>query len=592
MRCNKYLLLGCIFLLTSLLGTAWAQGTLSGKVTDRGGDPVEGATVFIQALGKGTFSDGDGNYKLASIPAGEHSLSVRMLGYAEQSQTVTVENGKTTTTNFSLQDESLTTEEVVVVGYGVQRKRDLVGAVSKIESEDLNDIPGGSFETALQGKAPGIQITQTGGAAGSGAIIRIRGIATLTAGGDPLIVVDGIPITNDNFINNDINANGGGSNNNPLAFLNPNDIESVTVLKDASATAIYGSRGANGVILITTKRGKEGKVQWNFNSRVGVSEPVKRLNLMNSSEWLQIRQEAWENDGNVGRAPLPPIFNNSGYTFEEVQAIDTDWQDLVIRTGFKQEYNLSLRAGSKKFSTYLGLGYLDGESYQLGNSYGRYSGRANVDWRPSEKLTVSLNGSLARGLNDRVKQGFAGGLGAAWSTALPIYPIYDKEGNWFNLYGNPLAQQELQDWRTLEWRTINGLTVNFKPAKNVQINWVTNADVMWYGDYFLEDSVWTTVGSIAKAFRNRIQNYNSYATANWEIPMPENHKLSFMLGAEYQFNRSEYRGEEHWGIKQHLYENPDLSPSTNTPFQDTAYIKSYERKFGSAFTRLRLQFYG
>jgi TonB-linked SusC/RagA family outer membrane protein len=589
MRCNKYLLMGCIFLLSSLLGSLWAQGSISGKVSDPSGAAVEGATVFIQAIGKGGFTDENGKYTMSGIPAGEHTLTVRMLGYVEQNQTVTVENGKTTNLNVTVQDESLTTDEVVVVGYGVNRKRDLVGSVEKINSEDLNDIPGGSFETALQGKVPGINITQTGGAAGAGSVIRVRGIGSLTSDGSPLIVIDGIPIIQNNFINNGQNAQGGGNNSNPLAFLNPNDIESISVLKDASAAAIYGSRGANGVIIITTKRGEAGKTTWNFNSRVGISRPVGSYDMMNTEELLQIRQEAWENDGNVGRAPIPAVLSAAGYTYDDIRNINTDWEDLVTRTGFKQEYNLSMRTGTKKVKTYLGLGYLDGESFLVGNTFERISGRANVDFNLSEKLTLSVNASLARGLNDKVRQGPFGGLGQAWSTALPMFPVENPDGSFFNIYGNPVAAEQLQDWNALEWRTINNFRAVYKPIERLDIVVTGNMDYMSVGDYFLEDSIWTTIGTIGKEYITEVFNGSTFGTATYDFGLKNDHDLSIMGGIEYQENTTNIRGRDVINVDKHLYRNPEIAPGDTLGFQDENFLQDGSRFF-SVFGRLNYKF--
>lgn len=571
------------------MGALFSQGTITGKVTAPDGSAVEGVTVFIQKLSLGTFTDNNGRYKLDKVPAGTHTLAVRMLGYEQTSQQVTVSNGETTTINIGMIEQSLTTDEVVVVGYGVSRKRDLVGSVEKIGSEDLNDIPGGSFETALQGKVPGLQITQNGGAAGSGSIIRVRGIGSLTSDGSPLIVVDGIPITQDNFLNNGQNAGGGGNNSNPLSFLNPNDIESVSVLKDASAAAIYGSRGANGVIIITTKRGKAGETTWNFNSRIGTSNPTGSYDMMNSEELLQIRQEAWENDGNSGRAPLPELLTAGGYTYDDVQNIDTDWEDLVLRTGFKQEYNLSMRTGSKKIRTYAGLGYLDGESFLVGNTFKRITARTNVDFTLSDKLTLSVNGSIARGLNDKVKQGPFGGLGLAWSRALPMFPVENADGSYFNIYDNPVAQEILQDWRALEWRTINSFKAVYRPLERLDIVVTGNMDFMSLGDYFLEDSVWTNVGNIGKEYKTEVFNRSTFATASYDFGFKGKHSLTSMAGIEYQVNSTNIRGREVVNVDKHLYLNPEIAAGDTLGFQDERILADGS-KFFSVFGRLNYKF--
>ena len=368
----------------------------------------------------------------------------------------------------------LSLDEVVVVGYGTQRRRELVGTVAKIDSKDLNETIGGSFENALQGKAAGVQLTQSSGVAGAGSIIRVRGVGSLSSGGDPLFVVDGIPITQDPFLSGER----GGLNNNPLSSINPDDIESIEILKDASAAAIYGSRGSNGVIIITTKRGKSGKPQFTFNTRIGLAQPTNIIDLLNAEEWVMVQQEAWENDGGVGRVPLP-----LNLSYEDIEGIDTDWIDEVVQTGLKQEYNLSMRQGGKKLKTYAGLSWSDSESYQKGNTFKRLTGRINLDYNILPGLDVGVSTSLARGLNDRIDQAWSGGFGSAISTALPIYPIKDENGDWFNIYGNPVAQRELKDWRTQEWRSINNFSLNYKPFDGLNIKATASYDYMDLGDF-------------------------------------------------------------------------------------------------------------
>src|SRR5690606_9534848 len=226
----------------------------------------------------------------------KHTLEYGLIGFISINKDVTLTEGQTLTLDIKMEEDTKLTDEVVVVGYGVQRKRDVTGAIAKIEGKELTRFPTPSFEAALQGQAAGVQVSQGSGLAGSGSLVRIRGIASISAGGDPLYVVDGIPITQDQFLG----GNSGGMNTNPLATINPNDIASVEILKDAAATGIYGSRGSNGVILITTKRGSKKGLEVNYSSRFGIGVAATLPNMMNTKQYLAIRQEAWENDGGTG----------------------------------------------------------------------------------------------------------------------------------------------------------------------------------------------------------------------------------------------------------------------------------------------------
>jgi TonB-linked SusC/RagA family outer membrane protein len=388
-------------------------------------------------------------------------------------------------------------------------------------------VPTPSFESALQGKAAGVQIVQGSGMAGAGSVVRIRGVGSVSAGGDPLYVVDGVPISQDPFLN----ANRGGMNNNPLATLNPNDIESVEILKDAGAAGIYGSRGANGVILITTKRGVSGKPTFNFNTRFGISQPTVKTKFVNGSQWLQLRQEAWENDGNTGPAPLP-----TSMSWEEARKYNTDWYDLTTQTGVKQEYNLSMSQGTQKLKTYVGLSYSDNASYLKGNSYERLAGRANIDYNFTDRLKASLSSSLSRGQNNRVDAAWSGGLGAAMSTALPIYPVRKQDGEYFANGNNPVRQQELVQLRTVETRAINNLSLEYEPINNLTLKAVGGLDYMDLNDQRYQPKAFLNSdhAGTADRFPSWVTNYNTTLTATYNYRLSNDHRFTFLLGSEYQ----------------------------------------------------------
>lgn len=566
-----------------------AQGTLRGVVSDEKGETLIGASVVIKGTSTGTSTDIDGSYEFRA-PAGTHIVAISYTGYQSKEQTVTITNGAVTTMNFSLREETRLLEEVVVIGYGVQRKRDLIGSVSKIDSKELLDFVGSSFENALQGKVTGVNLTQTSGLAGAGAHIRIRGASSLSSGGEPLIVVDGIAITQDQFLTGSRNA----QNNNPLASINPNDIESVEVLKDASSAAIYGSRGANGVILITTKRGRNTKPTFNFSSRVGTSNPTRRVELLNSQEWLQIRQEAWENDGNVGRAPLPLQLVTGGIAqnstdYESIAGIDTDWLDQVLRTGIKQEHSLSFTAGKNKLNTYLGATYSNAESYIVGNSFERGSLRANLDYRLRPNMSIGISTSLTRSLIDKPRQAWAGGLGTAQTTALPIYPIHNEDGTYFNIYQNPVAELEYYSNKTREWRTINNLIFNYSPVKGLDLNLTGNMDYMNLGDYEWESVVWTTDLDRARGTNIEALNWSTFGTATYNVPLKNTrHNLRAMVGTEYQQSSSEGTFESFVDLAGHIFENPAKGEAYMQ--ESTSAFDVDKWRFFSIFSRVNYSF--
>lgn len=523
--------------------------TVKGTVTDKSG-PLPGASVVLSGTTTGVSAGFDGTYELQVKP-GKNTIDFSFVGYTKLSKVVTVGVGETVTLNVTLTEDAVFLDDVVVVGYGVQRKREVTGSISKIESKSITAMPTPSFEAALQGQAAGVQVSQGSGVAGAGSLIRVRGIASVSAGGDPLYVVDGIPITQDYFLR----GNSGALNNNPLATINPNDIESIEILKDAAATGIYGSRGANGVVLITTKRGNQG-TQFEFSSRLGISTAASLPNMLSTEEYLALRQEAWENDGGTGYVWLPN-FSVAGDDAETREAAykkalktNTDWVDETVGVGFKQMYNFGVRKGGKKYGFYAGVSYDDNSSFLLGNSYERISGRLNFDYTFNKYVKLLFSSSASRGLNHRVDVAWSGGLGDAMSVALPYYPVQyqedeldengnvlHEEGDYFLFYGkNPVAVRELKKWRSTEDRSINNASLMITPIENLTLKLSGGFDFMHlrediYNPGALQQS--SDLGSTNR-YANYILNWNYSGTASYLMEVGEDHDFNFMVGSEFQ----------------------------------------------------------
>ena len=543
----KLLLIGLLF----WSSTSIAQ-SISGEVKDENGDPLPTVAVIVKGTSVNTLTDYNGKYSLSGLTPGNVKVTFSIMGYTTAQRAVEIKSGVNSTLNISMQVDQEELDEVVIVGYGVKRKTEVTNSIVTLETKDLTDIPTPSFENGMQGKASGVQVITGSGIAGSGSMVRIRGVASISAGGDPLYVVDGVIINQDYFAN----GNGGGFNTNPLASINPNDIENVTILKDAAATGIYGSRGSNGVILITTKRGQGDGLKFEFSSRIGVTNPTARPNMLTGSEYLRMYEEAWVNDGNVGTPTLP----GSNVSWEEAQNINTDWVDQTVRTGFKQKYDFGVSNGQEKYNWYTGVSYQNDNSYLAGNSYNRINGRFNLDYRFNDKWEASLSTSLAVANNNRIDAAWSGGLGSAMSTALPIYPIYwdkdtiDKFGNphqkgdYWQLAGtgnNPVAQRELKDWTDTELRTINNFSVTYKPGKNTFIKAFGGLDYMDFtGDVYEKpgfdlSNVDENGNQLGRAFLTKREiystNINLTGTQLWDLD--ENNHFTFLLGAEYQYNK-------------------------------------------------------
>jgi len=542
---NLTRMLAAFSLLLALVLPARAQQrTVSGTVTDaKTGVPLQGVSVSVKNSRIGTTTGADGSFSL-NVPADSRTLVFSFVGFGPTEVPLTQ-------TSFDIQLEPVVSsfEEVVVIGYGTQRRRDVTGAVSKVGGDRVNTIPAPSFEAALQGKAPGVQVIQASGLAGSSSVIRIRGIGSISAGGDPLYVIDGIPVTSDPFLRSDQ----GGMNLNPLAAINPNDIESVEVLKDAGAAGIYGSRGANGVILITTKRGKSGKPRFNYTNKLGVVMASNKPDFVNGREFVTLLQEAWENDGNTGQLPAAEI--PGGLTYEQAIANNTDWWDIVTQKGFLNEHNLSMTQGNDKLKSYVGATYSRNESYIARNFYQRMALRANIDYRFSNQFKVGLTAAYNRGINNRISIWET--VAAAMSDALPIFPVYNEDSTYFRGGKNPQRYLDNTKYRNTDNRYLGGLTLEYSPVKNLTLKAVGSLDYLESNDDQWESGEWTSDsrGPIAKRYPIWLTNYTTTFTANYQWNPTSDHKFTFLLGAETQESKTKNTSGDiyAWGLEQPFY---------------------------------------
>jgi TonB-linked SusC/RagA family outer membrane protein len=509
-----------LFLATSV----FAQTTISGRVTDVNGAALPSVTVTAKGSTTVTTTREDGSFSL-TVPTGTTALVFTSVGFDRTEVSI---NGQTTV-NARLTTTPGNMSEVVVVGYGTQRRRDVTGAISKVTSDQLTATPVPSFEAALQGKAPGVQIIQGNGLAGSGSVVRIRGVGSISASADPLYVIDGIPVISDPFLR----SNQGAMNQNPLATINPADIESVEVLKDAGATGIYGSRGANGVILITTKRGKSARPTFNYYNKLGLATYAQKPDFVNSAEWLQLRQEAWVNSGRTGTADLP-----GGLTLAQASANNTDWWDELTQAGFINEHNLSFNYGKNKLKTFANLSFSDNEGYIKSNAYQRMSARLNLDYSLLPNLKVSLTSGYNRGTNRRVSAAWDGGIGDAMSGALPIYPMYNDNGTYFQNGANPIRKVNETKRREIDSRLLGGLALDYQPIKNLFLRVQGSIEgINSYDDQF-ESNLWINQANpdsgYAKRFTYFGTNYTTTATASYLWDVNTDHRFNFLVGAEAQ----------------------------------------------------------
>ncbi len=491
-----------------------AQINVSGKVTDaEDGSPLIGVNVVVQGTQVGAITDLDGNFTL-DVDDENSILVISYTGYQPQEVPL---NGRTNL-EIALEAGAFELDEVVVVGYGTVRKSDLTGSVGSVRGEDLNTVSQTSVDQILQGRVAGVRITQTNPEPGGGFSVRIRGTNSITAGNEPLYVIDGLP----------------GAN--PLNSLNPSDIESVEVLKDASATAIYGARGSNGVVIITTKQGSKGSpLLVNYNASFGIQAPTRKLDMMNAQEYM-----GFYNDLFVDRGREPPF---------SPQAIDsigngTDWQEEVLRSAGVQDHRLSFSGGSKETQYYLSLNYFDQNGIIISSWFKRFSGRLNLVHSISDKLDVGINfsNSIENKKTARTGNGVnvgAGVIGAALQLP-PTDPVYDEDGAYaFSLQDltNPVGQAETIDIYDRTTRLFGNAYVSY----DILSNWNARLNLGYSkrnveGDDFFDTQ--TLLGQLEQGQATRSFNDNSdyliELTSEYNQNIGDSHRFKLLGGFGYQ----------------------------------------------------------
>ncbi|MBK6931663.1 MAG: SusC/RagA family TonB-linked outer membrane protein [Saprospirales bacterium] len=429
---------------------AVAQRTVTGKVTDaENGEPLIGATVTVVGTTRGAVTDIDGAYSV-QVPEGSTQLRYAYTGYAEQVVDLTASNAM----DIAMKPGTLL-DEVVVVGYGAVRKTDATGAVTSVTEESFNKGVIVAPEQLIQGRAAGVQITSSSGEPGAGINIRIRGTSSVRSGNNPLFVVDGVPLSgNATQGNADDNGFGASTPRNPLNFLNPNDIASIDILKDASATAIYGSRGANGVVIITTKSGATGKGVLDYSYSLGISQITKKYDLLDSDAFLAAYAD----------------FNGQAAADLLDGGANTDWQDEVLQTAMTNNHNLSYGGGDSRGSYRFSLSYQDQEGIIRESGLTKYTARFNGARKfLDDRLTIGTQITIADNHDDNPQiSRNAGFEGDAWSSALKANPsqaVRDANGDFIqksNTEPNPVAMIELAKDFTNTLRALGNLSAELK----------------------------------------------------------------------------------------------------------------------------------
>ena len=487
--------------------------TVSGTVTDSKGVPLAGASVLEKGTTNGTQTDFDGNFTLG-LSNGNASLVASYIGFATKELAL---NGRNTI-SITLEESTEGLDEVVVIGYGSVKKSDLTGSVSSVQADKLNMDSQASIEQVIQGRIAGVQVTQTSAEPGGGFSIRVRGTNSITAGNEPLYVIDGL------------------AGANPENSLNPSDIKSIQVLKDASATAIYGARGSNGVVLITTKQGqKDTPLEISYNVSTGFQSASKKLDLMNAQEYMSFYNDVYIDRG------VEPLFSQADFT---EAGLGTNWQDEVLRSAMIQEHRLSFSGGSEDTQYYLSLNYFDQDGIVISSGFKRFGARVNLIHSVGEKLKIGINLNNSSENENKVPLGLGVNSGAGVIAAAlqlpPILPVYDADGSYSTSLqdlSNPVAQAETIDELIKTTRIFGNAFAEYEVLTGLKSKINVGYDQsLLRGDEFLD--VVTQKGSLAEGQATKnFQESNSYLfefTLDYNKVIHDKHSLNLLGGYSYQ----------------------------------------------------------
>ena len=508
---------------------------ITGKVTDEKNEPIIGANVVVKGSTTGTITDMDGNFTL-EVPD-QATLLVSYIGYTPKEVAVKNQN------NLSIMmiEDSKTIDEVVVIGYGSVKKSNLTGAVSSVKTTEIQQTPMTSIDQGLVGRASGVQVTQTSGMPGAVASIRVRGSSSLQGGNEPLYVIDGFPV----YSGTGFGSTGGNTQISGLSTVNPSDIESIEILKDASATAIYGARAANGVVLITTKSGKKGRDIITFESSFGVQNVAKTIDVMNAQEYAALVNEAYTNDG------LDAPYNTTQLGEIAKLGNGTNWQDEIFRPAMIQSYQLTFSGGDNKTTYAISGGYFDQKGVIINSDFKRYSLRLNLDRQIFNTLKVGTHMSGTHTIS-RTSATDVGGRDGVVNGALkmnPIQSVYANEetGEYTPtndpglLIPNPVATAKEEIYNNATTRVLGDVYAEWEFLKDLKLKVSLGMDIMYLKqNKYTPSNIYQSLGiASAKVGVNRSINWLNENILTWNKTFKDIHSLNILGGFTIQRNNVE-----------------------------------------------------
>ena len=557
-----------------------AKRQIKGKVVDAAGETVIGANVLEKGTTNGVITDIDGNFVL-NVSSGA-TLEISYIGYV--TQTIKVTNQ--TSLHIVLKEDSETLDEVVVVGYGTMKKSDLSGASVSVGEDAIKGSVITNLDQSLQGRAAGVSAVSTSGAPGSSSSIRVRGQATINSNAEPLYVIDGVIVqgggaSGADFGLGDALGNGSVSTISPLSTINPADIVSMEILKDASATAIYGAQGANGVILITTKRGKAGEAKFTYDGMLAVQRQTKRLDMMNLREFANYYNEFVQ----VGELDV-----NGYYADPSILGKGTNWQDAVFQTALQHQHQVSAEGGTEKIKYYVSASYMDQDGTLIGSNFNRYSFRVNLDSQLKSWLKQGLSATYSSTDEDlKLADGEQGIINYSLKT-VPDIPIYDIDGNYATIVRegytnpNPIAMAMMDQVLLNRQKLTGNIFFEVTPIKNLVWHAELGYDIsasrgerykpmVDFGSW-KRDSNYSSIQKNSSTFW-QLKNYVTYSG------MIDKHNFTAMLGQECWASNYDNISVTNTGLPSDAVHNPALG--TATPVIGSGFGSSAMASF---FTRL------
>jgi len=552
-----------------------ADRIITGTVTDDSGEPLPGVTVLVRRSTIGTVTDLDGNY---SIEAPDNATLVfTFMGFRKEE----VPLANQSVINVSLTPRVSDLTEFVITGYGVQEKRAITGAIAQVSGSEIENLPVQSFDKALQGRAAGVLVQSGSGVPGGQVNINIRGQGSITAGNQPLYIVDGVQI----------NAESVGTNrteNNPLAFLNPNDIESMEILKDAAAASIYGAQAANGVVLITTKKGTSGKTKFSLNYYKGITEPMPKVQMMNSQQFINAREEAMSNrfpartPQTIRTGVLEQLRLPTDLTDEQIANLATyDWQDIGFKTGVVDNIELSASGGNDKTSFIMSGSYNSHEGNVVGIDFQRATARMGVTHKANERLTLDMNinlSSIVQNGNDGVgNTGLFAAPQFASPMIVPTEPFFLEDGSYNAPLGglpgtlryNPVHTAELNTAQSRSKSAIGSFSASYNILDNLVFKSFYGIDFrLITSEFYIDPRTEGGYGRQGFLQADNIQNTNfiTSQTLNYNTSFDGGHSFSALGGVEYRSDTRERQGGTAEGFPTHQFRNMSSASTPLTVF--------------------------